>query len=156
MLFTRQLTDPKFFSEDAFSKCPAIYQEMIPGRRHLRLNCFGAEAFAAVIESDDLDWRSNLDVPIYSFDLPPELHRKAILILQTLGLEMGVFDLKEAPDGEWIWLEINPQGQFLFLEPLLRIPLTKYFTDFLIRSAQPKSGEAGSDRLPRPAFMTLM
>jgi hypothetical protein len=36
-------------------------------------------------------------------------------VLDCLGLEMGNIDLKESPSGEIVWLEVNPQGQFLFL-----------------------------------------
>ncbi len=44
---------------------------------------------------------------------------------------MGVFDLKVAPDGEPVWLEINPQGQFLFVEGMCGLPLTAAFCRFL-------------------------
>jgi hypothetical protein len=53
-------------------------------------------------------------------------------VLDVLGLEMGIVDIKETPDGEFVWLEVNPQGQFLFLEGLTGEPLTDYFTDYLI------------------------
>jgi hypothetical protein len=46
---------------------------------------------------------------------------------------MGIVDMKLAPDGEPVWLEVNPQGQFLFLEGLCGMPLTEIFADFLIR-----------------------
>jgi glutathione synthase/RimK-type ligase-like ATP-grasp enzyme len=135
MLFTRRLSNPKALGENAYSNCPAIFQELIPGHRHMRLSCFGDKAFAALIESEELDWRPNLNVPVYNYDVPPDLHDKARSMLRKLGLEMGVFDLKETPEGEWVWLEVNPQGQFLFLEPSTHIPLAEYFTDFLIQSA---------------------
>jgi glutathione synthase/RimK-type ligase-like ATP-grasp enzyme len=133
ILLTRRLDDPRIFEEEAYSACPAIYQEAIPGSRHMRLNCFGDRAFAAIIESKDLDWRPNLDVPVYSYEAPRDLLDKARLVLQLLGLEMGIFDLKETPEGEWVWLELNPQGQFLFLEPLTKLALAENFADFLIQ-----------------------
>ena len=53
-------------------------------------------------------------------------------MVRALGLRMGILDLKLGPDGELVWLEINPQGQFTFLEgdgewnsslaPILRLP----------------------------------
>ena len=72
-LLTRRLDDPRLFEEEAYLACPAIYQELIPGRRHMRLSCFGDRAFAAVIESEDLDWRPKLDVPVYCYDVPRDL-----------------------------------------------------------------------------------
>jgi glutathione synthase/RimK-type ligase-like ATP-grasp enzyme len=135
MLFTRPLSDPRLMDDGNFSICPTIYQEMIPGRRHLRLNCFGKTSIGVIIESDDLDWRSNMNVPVYPYMVPDDVLEKSALILQTLGLEMGIFDLKETPEGEWVWLEVNPQGQFLFLEPITNLPLSECFADFLIHAA---------------------
>ena len=40
--------------------------------------------------------------------------------------------MKLTPEGEPVWLEVNPQGQFLFLEGLCGMPLTNIFTEFLI------------------------
>jgi len=134
-LLTRRLDDPRSFEDEAYLVCPAIYQELIPGRRHMRLACFGDRAFAAVIESEDLDWRPKLNVPVYSYDAPRDLLDKARLVLKLLGLEMGIFDLKETPQGEWVWLEVNPQGQFLFLEPITKVALAENFVDFLIECA---------------------
>ena len=111
------------------------YKEMIPGRRHLRINCFGDTAIGVIIETDDLDWRTNMNGLVYPFDVPFELIKKLRMVLRTLGLEMGIFDLKETPEGELVWLEVNPQGQFLFLEPITNLPFSERFADFLIQFA---------------------
>jgi hypothetical protein len=56
--------------------------------------------------------------------------------MRTLDLRMGVFDLKLTPGGELVWLEINPQGQFLFIEGLSELKLTDLLADFLAREAR--------------------
>ncbi len=99
----------------------------------MRLVCFGKSAYAAIIETDELDWRPNLSVPVYAVDVPEYVRLKALEVLNDLDLQMGIFDLKETPQGEWVWLEVNPQGQFLFLEPLTKLPLTAIFADFLLK-----------------------
>jgi hypothetical protein len=43
---------------------------------------------------------------------------------------MGIVDLKVTPSGEAVWLEVNPQGQFLFLEGLTGEPLTEHFAEY--------------------------
>ena len=48
---------------------------------------------------------------------------------------MGVVDLKMLPSGECVWFEVNPQGQFLFLEGLANMPLSNEFADYLLRTA---------------------
>jgi hypothetical protein len=134
-LLTRQIHDPFEFDEASYAAAPAIYQELIQGIRHIRLICFGETSLAASIDSPDLDWRPNLNVPIQSWPVPEGVHRKVRRTLDYLGLEMGVIDLKETPDGELVWLEVNPQGQFLFLEPLTGLNIAEQFADYLIRLA---------------------
>ncbi|HEY6683924.1 MAG TPA: hypothetical protein VI030_13160 [Propionibacteriaceae bacterium] len=56
-------------------------------------------------------------------------------VLERLGLRMGVADLKITPAGDPVWLELNPQGQFLFLEGLTGLDLTGAFSDFLREEA---------------------
>jgi hypothetical protein len=46
---------------------------------------------------------------------------------------MGVLDCILTDDGEPVFLEINPQGQFLFIEGLTRLPLTEYLAAFLAK-----------------------
>jgi hypothetical protein len=118
--------------ERSFRMCPALYQEYIPGNRHLRLNCFGDHSYAALIESDELDWRPDLRIPVSPYPVPGWLHDRVRATLDALGLRMGVLDLKLTPEGEVVWLEVNPQGQFLFLEALTGVPLAKRFADYLL------------------------
>jgi len=135
-LQTRQLCDPETYPADVFAVCPAIYQERIPGSDHIRLNAFGANSYAALIRSDALDWRPNLNVPIAAWSVPSDVHAKVRAVLDRLGLEMGVIDLKLTPAGEFVWLEVNPQGQFLFLDALTNLRLADRFADYLIEEAR--------------------
>ncbi|MFD7631314.1 hypothetical protein ACFV7Q_35765 [Streptomyces sp. NPDC059851] len=112
----------------------------MPGRHHIRLNCFGDRMFAALIETEELDWRPDLNVPISRWPVPPDLARQVRTVLDRLGLRMGVIDLKLTPGGEPVWLEVNPQGQFLFLEPLTGEPLTEHFADYLVTTAAAGGG----------------
>lgn len=134
-LYTRWLDAPDTIPASSFEVCPAMYQEYIKGRRHIRLNCFGEQMYAALIETDALDWRPNLNVPMSPWPVPEDLRRRVSTVLRRLGLRMGVMDLKLTPEDEPVWLEVNPQGQFLFLEPLTGEPLTEHFADFLLSAA---------------------
>jgi D-alanine-D-alanine ligase-like ATP-grasp enzyme len=70
---------------------------------------------AVQIESPYLDWRRHLDVPISAFDLGDDMRSRLTHVLKILGLTMGVFDFKLDRVGNPVWLEVNPQGQFLFM-----------------------------------------
>lgn len=113
---------------------PSVYQELIPGTRHLRINCFGKALHTALIETEDLDWRPNLNVPISAYELEDNLKDRITSLLEAFKLETGIMDVKLTDDGEPVWFEINPQGQFLFLEPLTGQPLLSSFARFLAES----------------------
>ena len=135
-LWTRRIDAPESFPSSSFEVCPATYQEYIEGRHHIRLNCFGERMYAALIETEELDWRPDLEVPIRPWPVPDSLQRQVTAVLRRLGLRMGVVDLKLTPEGQPVWLEVNPQGQFLFLEPLTGEPLTEHFADFLLSAEE--------------------
>jgi hypothetical protein len=77
----------------------------------------------------------DLDVPFEIASIDFETRHKLRTVLQLLGLRMGVVDLKLSPEGIPVWLEINPQGQFLFSEALSGLDLTAEFAAFLTREA---------------------
>jgi hypothetical protein len=63
--------DPTAIDDASIRLCPAIYQELVPGRRHLRICCFGHRVIAFGLESEDLDWRWNLkNVGFEPLELP--------------------------------------------------------------------------------------
>jgi len=127
---------PELISRDEdVALCPAIYQELVPGSRHLRVCCFGDRIYTGLLETDRLDWRYPLDARVEPYELDGATARRVRAVVAALGLRMGVLDMKLAPEGPPVWLEINPQGQFLFLEGMAELPLTNPFADFLLREA---------------------
>ncbi|SEG74526.1 Glutathione synthase/RimK-type ligase, ATP-grasp superfamily [Thermomonospora echinospora] len=132
---TTTVSEELLASESSLRVCPAIYQEMVPGRRHVRVQVFGERVLAALLESDDLDWRPNLDIPAAEHRLPADLEDALRAVLRRLDLTMGIFDLKLTDDDEYVWLEVNPQGQWLFVEGMTGLPLIRTFTDFLYERA---------------------
>lgn len=134
-LYTTMATREHLESDDSVALCPAIYQEYISGTRHIRAQCFGERVYAVQLDSDALDWRVTREINVSSFDLEEDIQRRLFELLNRLGLIMGVVDLKLTPDGEPVWLEINPQGQFLFMEGLGGPDLISPFCDFLHEQA---------------------
>lgn len=122
---------PELLAPAAVQMCPAIYQELVPGDRHLRVNVFGRKVYAARLRTSRLDWRYPLDCEVEPCEIDEVTQRQLHDLLERLGLRMGIFDLKVTPDGDVTWLEVNPQGQFLWLEGLCDMPLCEAFADFI-------------------------
>jgi hypothetical protein len=134
------LVRPEMLTDEAVRLSPAIYQEFVPGSRHLRACCFGCEVHTALLETEALDWRYPLDADVQPYRLDEQTAAQVSRVVEELGLRMGIIDLKLTPDGAPVWLEVNPQGQFLFLEGMSTgMPLTRIFTEYLLREARQAS-----------------
>ena len=132
-------------SDDILALTPAIYQECIPGERHLRISVVGERCDAALIEAEDLDWRFDLNVPFRPYPLDGNLQQGLRWTLRELGLVMGIFDVKLTDGDEPVFLEVNSQGQFLFIEGLCGIPLADQFAAFLVDQAMQPVGPRQTD-----------
>lgn len=122
-------------NDDVLALAPSIYQECIPGGRHLRISVVGDRCDGAIIEAAELDWRIDLTVPFRPYAIDGELQRQLRAMLRELGLVMGIFDVKLGAAGDPVFLEVNSQGQFLFVEALCGIPLADGFAAFLLDQA---------------------
>lgn len=131
---TRRITAADLADDAALEACPAIYQALIDGQAHLRVHIFGQEATAIQLESSHLDWRPDLQVPMRQVALSDSLASRFIGLVHDLGLAMGIIDAKINQNDEIVFLEINPQGQFLFMEGLTGVPLSLYMAGFLTAS----------------------
>jgi hypothetical protein len=116
---------------------PSIYQEYIHGSRHLRINCFGDTCHSYALDTDQLDWRFPLTAEASPVEIDSDLAVLLVAFVRRLGLRMGCLDVKLTPDDEPVFLEINPQGQFLFLDGLCGTDLLGRFAEFLWEEARP-------------------
>ena len=126
----------------SFSPCPVMLQELLVGTEHLRVHVFGDEVIAVKISSPHLDWRRDLSVPFSVAQLEKGLVKSIVELNRVLGLRMSIMDMKVVPGAKrldrqsTVWIETNPQGQFLFAEALAGVDLAESFADFLVREAE--------------------
>lgn len=120
------LVDPE--DEDSLSavaELPCFFQHYISKRHELRVTIIGDRLFAARIHSQD-DPRTAIDFRDFSAEilyeparLPAEIERRCLEYVHSYGLTFGVIDIIVTPEGEHVFLENNPVGQFLFVEQLV-------------------------------------
>lgn len=135
-LIGRQDISPR----EKIQACPGIYQVRIPKAFEVRAQFFGATCFAVRIESQALDkgtvdWRRERGNPALlaeAIALPSKVEDQCRAIMRSLGLVSGAFDFIVTPSGDWIFLEVNEAGQFMFLEMWCEsIPILDAFVNFL-------------------------
>lgn len=120
---------------------PAIYQELIPKRFDIRATVVGNQIFAAAIDSQRdpaaaIDWRHTVDpdLPHLPIDLPSKVQEGLLTLMATFGLTFGAIDLVQTIDGEFVFLEVNPNGQWLWIEDQLQLGITDAIVTWLART----------------------
>jgi glutathione synthase/RimK-type ligase-like ATP-grasp enzyme len=108
-----------------YEESPILLQEYIPKAFEVRITSIGNRHFACKIESQasaiaSTDWRRYdiLKTPHTVMEIPVEVSSKLTRLLRELGLEFGASDFIVSPDGKWHFLEVNPSGQWLWIEQL--------------------------------------
>jgi glutathione synthase/RimK-type ligase-like ATP-grasp enzyme len=140
--YTNVVTCDQLPDDQVLKLTPGIYQSKIKKAYELRVTYFGTYAVPVLLHSQthqcgELDWRSIPEgkMEIELTKLPPEIHEKCIALMQHYDLKMGCFDFIVTPEGDYYYLEVNEQGQFLWIEEYNKnIPILDVFTKFLIHN----------------------
>lgn len=124
-------------------KTGGIFQEYVPKQYEIRVTVIGEEVSAcridsqsAELEEDRVDWRRAIAIGTMkatSYDLPKAVADKCLALTKSYGLTFGAIDLIRRPDGEYVFLEINPNGQWIWVEELTGQPLIASMIKFLSR-----------------------
>jgi glutathione synthase/RimK-type ligase-like ATP-grasp enzyme len=124
--------------DDSLRLTPGIFQELVTKTCEVRLTMIGQRAFAAKVFSQEtmdgrLDWRRVCGQLRWEpCEIPAGLKAACLGLMQELGIVFGCFDFAVTPDGEYIFLEVNEMGQFLFIERYCGLPLLDAFVSFLL------------------------
>jgi glutathione synthase/RimK-type ligase-like ATP-grasp enzyme len=140
-VFTSELPQGDLATLEDAKWTPSIYQRRIPKKFDVRVTCVGSELFAAAIHSQtdpaaSVDWRKtgNPDLPHSRIALPEALVTKLKELMAKLGLAFGCIDLVFTPDREYVFLEVNPSGQWLWLDDQLELGISRAVADWLLAS----------------------
>ncbi len=126
-------------SDNVLKLTPGIFQEKIKKKYEVRATFMGANSIAVKIDSQSqertsTDWRvvdpSNIGLePIV---LPDAIYRKCMRMMNDLKIVFGCFDFIVTADDEYVFLEVNEAGQFLWIERALPdIPMLDMMSRFL-------------------------
>lgn len=104
---------------------PGLLQHYIEKAYEVRATVVDRRIFAARIDSQTnertrVDFRHyDADIAYSAIDLPAEVARRCRDFVSSYGLTYGAVDLIATPGGEYVFLENNPVGQFVFVEELV-------------------------------------
>lgn len=140
ILFTVPVEEDDLPSDDLLAAAPGFFQEKIPKDFELRVTAIGRQLTAVKLRSQEeetarLDYRAAIHaVPKEPYELPSAVADSCHRILADLGLVFGCFDLVVTPAGDFVFLEINEMGAFLWLEEALpELRLLDSFCELLLQ-----------------------
>lgn len=102
---------------------PCLFQAYVDKQVEHRVTVIGDDVFVASVTSPAVDWREGPAV-WRAGRLPAAVLDRCVALVRSYGLEFGALDLIGTPAGELVFLEVNPSGQFLFVQeqvPQLRM-----------------------------------
>lgn len=123
---------------DGVALCPCLFQAYVDKQFEVRVTVVGDQVFAAEIhsqahEATRHDWRRDelLDVPHLVHELPVELATMCRELVRRLGLRFGAIDLIYTPGDRYVFLEINPNGQYGWIEDETGLPISRAIAEAL-------------------------
>lgn len=148
---TTLVTEAELDMLDSVRIAPCLFQEYVPKKVELRITVIGGQVFAAEIHSQEyeetsVDWRnSDADIPFRAAALPPAVTEKCLAFVRGYDLNFSAMDVIVTPDDRYVFIESNPNGQFIFVEHKVpELGMTDALAACLIRGAS--TADAGQIR----------
>lgn len=124
-LATTLVTDEIMESLDSVREIPCHFQGYVPKKYELRVTVVENRVFAAKIHSQT-DERTKIDsrdmsaeILYESTELPEEIKERCIRFVNSYNLNYSALDIIVTPDDDYVFLENNPNGQFLYIQQLI-------------------------------------
>ncbi len=136
------IIDPVTVDPRQFAVTAHLVQEWVPKAFDARVTMVGRQPLTTAIhacsDAAHVDWRADYQALRYEcVEPPPDVVEGARRYLTAFGLNYGAFDFVVKPSGAWIFLECNPNGQWLWLEHEVGLPIAAALADLLSSGISP-------------------
>ena len=132
VVYTALLDEGDLRDDQRLAAAPAIYQRYVEKDYEVRVTVVDDQVLACAIHSQEspqtrIDWRRyDFDrTPHEAIDLDSAISERCLGLTRRLGLVFAAIDLIVEPSGETIFLEINPNGQWGWIEELTGLPIAE-------------------------------
>lgn len=136
-IYTGVISERELANIDLIQSSPGIFQKLVPKAFEVRATVVGRKIFAGRIDSQAheesrIDWRRRpFDINEEPISLPDDVCEKIFTMMNRFQITYGAFDFIVTPDGQYVFLEVNPAGQYLWIEAATKMPITAAIADLL-------------------------
>jgi glutathione synthase/RimK-type ligase-like ATP-grasp enzyme len=118
---TFELSADRLPSDEVLTYAPAIYQEMVVKKFDVRMVLLGTAVYSYSLHNPKgaLDWRHDATqglLKVEPMTTPPEVEKSVLEFAAKSGIACGSFDFAIDNQDRWWFLEVNEDGQFLWLD----------------------------------------
>lgn len=143
VVFTNAVKPEDLDDLSGLSLCPATFQELLPKSLEVRATVVGHRIMSAAIDSQVSaraahDWRRDglrMLQDWRPYQLPVEVEEKILRLMDHFSLNYGAIDIILTPDGQHVFLELNPSGEFFWLERAPGLPISEAIAEILLGHA---------------------
>jgi len=140
VVFTNPVKPEDLADLSGLSLCPVTFQELLPKSLELRVTVVGHRVLSASLDSKVSaraahDWRRDglrMVQDWRPYQLPLEVEEKILRLMDYFSLNYGAIDIILTPDGRHVFLELNPSGEFFWLERTPGLPISQTIADLLL------------------------
>jgi MvdD family ATP-grasp ribosomal peptide maturase len=140
VVFTNPVKPEDLADLSGLSLCPATFQELLAKSLEIRVTIVGQRVMSACVDSQVSaraahDWRRDgvrMLQDWKSYQLPHEVEEKILRLMDYFSLNYGAIDIVLTPDGRHVFLELNPSGEFFWLERNPGLPISEAIADVLL------------------------
>jgi glutathione synthase/RimK-type ligase-like ATP-grasp enzyme len=135
--------------------CPVTYQQYVEKAFEVRCTVVGGKILACAIYSQEsqaarTDFRASdfKTLRHEALELPGDISEKVLRLMDLLDLNFACMDFIVTPKGEYIFLEVNTNGQWLWIEEMTGLPIAKTIGELLVSAHD----DAGRNHCRGPAI----
>lgn len=124
LIYTNQILCNHLDDLTDLQLCPTFFQAKIRKRADVRLTVVDHNMHALILSACDSDGRQRCDIRRNNMEdvayepaeLPTDIREKVESLMQHYNLRFGAIDFCIDEDGQWIFFEINPNGQWAWMD----------------------------------------
>jgi MvdD family ATP-grasp ribosomal peptide maturase len=140
VVFTNPVKPEDLADLSSLSLCPATFQELLAKSLEIRVTVVGQQVMSAALDSKTSaraahDWRRDglrMLQDWRPYQLPGEVEEKILRLMDYFSLNYGAIDIILTPDDRHVFLELNPCGEFFWLERTPGLPISEAIASVLL------------------------
>lgn len=146
LIYTRKVLENDLSKiDESLALAPCIFQKKIEKKSELRITVVGEMVFAAKLvlktkrasEEDIHLCKFGDDMDIEPFDLTQDLNNRIVKLMRVFDLQFGTLDFIIDTDNRLIFLEVNPTGDWAYIEDVTGMPITEALSKLIIENIKP-------------------